>query len=82
MAGANMSGDLEDPGRAIPLGTLAALALTGGVYIGVAVLLAASQPRNHLLGDLFVMGSAARWPALVAAGVVAATLSSARNNFV
>jgi len=77
MAGANMSGDLETPGRSIPRGTLAALALTGGVYIGVAVLLAASQPRTQLLGDLFVMGSAARWPALVAAGVVAATLSSA-----
>ena len=80
MAGANMSGDLEDPGRSIPLGTLAAIGLTTLIYVFAAVALAGSQPREILLQDSFIMGSAARWPALVAAGMVAATLSSALSS--
>lgn len=77
MAGANLSGDLEDPGRSIPRGTLAAILLTAMIYAGVAVLLAGSQSRGTLLADAFILGSAARWPDAVAAGIFAATLSSA-----
>ena len=80
MAGANMSGDLEDPGRAIPRGTLAAIAMTAIIYVLVAVLLAGSQARELLREETFIMGEAARWPMLVAAGVIAATLSSALSS--
>jgi amino acid transporter len=80
MAGANMSGDLEDPGRSIPRGTLASIALTAMVYVAVALVLAGSQSREQLLDDVFVMGTAARWTWLVAAGIVAATLSSALSS--
>lgn len=80
MAGANMSGDLEDPGHAIPRGTLAAIALTALIYVLAAIILAGSQPRELLREDIFIMGSTARWPALVAAGIIAATLSSALSS--
>ncbi|KTF91339.1 hypothetical protein cypCar_00031501 [Cyprinus carpio] len=37
LAGANISGDLEDPQSAIPKGTLLAILITGVVYIAVAI---------------------------------------------
>uniref|UniRef100_A0A8B9LLX1 Solute carrier family 12 member 2 n=1 Tax=Astyanax mexicanus TaxID=7994 RepID=A0A8B9LLX1_ASTMX len=37
LAGANISGDLADPQKAIPKGTLLAILITGLVYMGVAV---------------------------------------------
>lgn len=77
MAGANMSGDLKDPGRSIPWGTLGAIVATALVYVGMAILLAASRPQSVLIEDTYVVESASRWPLLIVAGVFAATLSSA-----
>ncbi|MBK8974738.1 MAG: amino acid permease [Planctomycetes bacterium] len=77
MAGANMSGDLRDPGRAIPRGTLAAIAVTGIVYLMFAVLLGAATDRDALLDDPMVVSSLAASSLLITAGVFAATLSSA-----
>ncbi|MCA9216960.1 MAG: amino acid permease [Planctomycetales bacterium] len=77
MAGANMSGDLRDPGRSIPTGTLLSVAATGCVYLTMAALLAASRPHETLTHDNMVVSDIARWPVLIAAGVFAATLSSA-----
>ncbi len=77
MAGANMSGDLKDPGRAIPLGTLAAVGATAAIYVSLAVLLGSVRTAPALQQNSLVMGDVARWPALITAGIFAATLSSA-----
>lgn len=77
MAGVNMSGDLKDPSRAIPLGTFAAIAFTGLIYGAMAFLLAAGNTRATLIGEGFVMYETARFGPLVTIGVMAATLSSA-----
>ncbi len=77
MAGANMSGDLRDPGRSIPRGTLAAIVVTGLVYLSQAIMLAGSRPREALNTDTMIMADIAVMPAMIAAGVFAATLSSA-----
>lgn len=77
MAGANMSGDLREPSRSIPLGTIAAVFVTGAVYLSQAVLLGGSRPRADLVGNTLIMSDIALMPALIAAGVFAATISSA-----
>lgn len=77
MAGANMSGDLKDPSRSIPSGTLWAITFTGMIYVAMAVALFSSRPQAVLISDPFVVKSIAWSPMLINAGVFAATLSSA-----
>ncbi len=64
MAGANMSGDLRDPARSIPRGTLAAVGVTAVVYLSQAVLLAGARTSAELIDDKLVMADIARWPML------------------
>ncbi len=77
MAGVNMSGDLKEPSRAIPAGTFAAIGVSTLLYAAITFLLAGSTPRAELLGEGFVMKDRAVSGALIYAGVIAATLSSA-----
>lgn len=82
MAGANMSGDLQNPSRSIPKGTIASVVVTGVVYVVLAVVLGAARPGNALLANSLIMTDAAWLPALVTAGIFAATLSSALASMV
>jgi hypothetical protein len=77
MAGANMSGDLRDPGKSLPTGTFAAIGVTALVYLLLIVLLGGSVSRDNLISNSLVMTDIAVWPSLIIAGVFAATLSSA-----
>lgn len=80
MAGANMSGDLKNPARAIPSGTLWSIAFTGLIYLSLAVLMGgtrSAEALKQLEGDSLVIADISRWPILITAGVFAATLSSA-----
>lgn len=79
--GVSMSGDLAEPGRSIPRGVLAAVALSVVIYFGCAVLLAAALPASVLRGDYAAMGRVAKVPLLIDIGVMAATLSSALASF-
>lgn len=77
MAGANMSGDLKDPARSIPVGTLWAILATALIYISLALLLGGARSQEELVGDTLVMSGVSRWPTWITAGVFAATISSA-----
>jgi amino acid transporter len=77
MAGVNMSGDLKDPSRSLPRGTLAAVLISTLIYTSLVVVLAGAVPREFLQGEGFVMKNRAMFPSLVYAGVISATLSSA-----
>lgn len=77
MAGANMSGDLANPSRSIPRGTLAAILFTGIVYVSQAILLGGSRSSEELTTNTLVIRDIAVWPLMITAGVFAATLSSA-----
>ena len=77
MAGVNMSGDLRDPGRSIPRGTLGAVGVGYLVYLGVPILLSLRAGAEVLVSDPLVLRKIARWDWAILVGVWGATLSSA-----
>ncbi|MFH1652842.1 MAG: amino acid permease [Pseudomonadota bacterium] len=81
-AGANMSGDLKEPGKAIPLGTLAAIGITFLIYLAQMFVMAGSISQENLIYQGFeLLKSNSLVPLFVIAGVFAATLSSAMGSF-
>lgn len=79
-AGVNMSGDLQDPARSIPRGTLAAIAVGFAVYLVEIVLVGGAFDRSTLIDAPYtaLRDSAAFGTGfLVVGGVLAATISSA-----
>lgn len=77
MAGANLSGELEDPRRSIPVGTMAAIGVSFVVYTLLAVWLARVAPPDELVANYTVMIDRAAWGPAVTAGLLGATFSSA-----
>jgi amino acid transporter len=76
MAGANMSGELEDPRRSIPVGTLAAVAVGTVVYMALAWWLARAASPDELVSNYTIMIDRALWGPAVLAGLLGATFSS------
>lgn len=76
-AGVGLSGDLKNPRKSIPLGTMSAT-LTGMiVYIFVVIKLSYSLPPDVLAADQLAMSRIALWGPIIPIGLAAATLSSA-----
>ncbi len=76
-AGVAMSGDLKNPGKDIPRGTLLSI-LTGlVVYIALAMVFYFSVDRQLLVSDYNFLLKVSWLPFLVIAGIWGATLSSA-----
>ncbi|MCH6257548.1 hypothetical protein MLD52_13385 [Puniceicoccaceae bacterium K14] len=82
MSGVSMSGDLKDPSRSIPKGTIYAVIFTFFVYLAQLIWLALSFDRETLLTDSLAMKQIALVPGLILAGLWAATLSSALASLV
>ncbi len=76
-AGVAMSGDLKDPKKDIPRGTLAAIAVGFTVYVGLAILFAFYVNRDLLVNDYNFLLKVSLYAPLVLAGIWGATLSSA-----
>lgn len=76
MAGVNISGELRDSRRSIPLGTLSAIALSLAVYLGTAYWLARSVPMDVLASDYLVILERSAWGPGVVVGLLGATFSS------
>ncbi|MCA9733502.1 Na-K-Cl cotransporter [candidate division KSB1 bacterium] len=77
MAGANMSGDLKEPRRSIPLGTMSSILVTMVIYIGLAWFLSQIATPEELRSNQMIMVDVAFWGPAVVAGILGATLSSA-----
>ena len=75
--GISLSGDLKDPSRSIPRGTIASILVTAAVYVAAAVWFATHASPLELIENTGAMADIAAVPLLILAGVAASTLSSA-----
>lgn len=82
MAGLNMSGELKNPRRNIPVGTLLAVGITTVVYIGLAVLAGYMGSPEELLENFSFFIDKSYISQVVLVGVLGATFSSALTSFV
>ncbi|MBL7075984.1 MAG: amino acid permease [Kiritimatiellae bacterium] len=77
-SGIAMSGDLKNPSKSLPLGTIAAVTSGYIIYMTIPIFLTAVvKDKTMLLTNTFIVHSVARWGSLIVAGVWAAALSSA-----
>lgn len=82
LSGVGMSGDLKDPGKSIPRGTIAAVLVGYVIYMAVPVALNVFVPDPAVLRtDTMIFQKCARWAFPILLGVWAATLSSAVGSF-
>ena len=77
MAGVNMSGDLREPTRAIPRGTLAAVGTGYLVYMIIPLVLCLRADFPALVADPLIMREISLVGELIVLGIWGATLSSA-----
>lgn len=82
MAGANLSGDLKEPRKAIPYGTLSAIGVTMVIYLGMAYLFSKVVPTEELLNNQMAMAEYSWISELVILGILAATFSSALGSMI
>ncbi|MDX2415496.1 MAG: hypothetical protein QNK33_09930, partial [Bacteroidales bacterium] len=75
-AGLGLSGDLKEPQKSIPRGTLLATAAGLVIYIAVAYKLTISVSPEAMDSDQLIMGKIALWGPIIPIGLAAASLSS------
>lgn len=81
-AGLGLSGDLRDPKRSIPRGTIWASIVGMLIYCLAAYKLAISAPAGLLAEDQLIMQRIAIWGPIIPLGLAAATISSALGSII
>lgn len=77
-AGLGMSGDLKDPAKSLPLGTMAAIGTGYLIYMILPIIMSLRISNSDLLIiNSNIINDISRWRSLILAGVFAASLSSA-----
>ncbi len=74
---ASLSGDLKNPSRSLPLGTITAVLTAYFVYMAISIFLFQSVSLERLVSDPLVIQHVAKFESLIILGIWGATLSSA-----
>lgn len=82
LAGASMSGELKEPEKNIPRGTLSAVGLSFLIYVALAFWFVFRASPEELAGNTTIIIDLAKWRYVVIAGIMGATISSALTMFV
>jgi len=82
MAGLSMSGDLKEPRKNIPRGTLASVGITFIIYLAQVYWFSRNASLGDLRADTMIMQKIASVGPIIVAGIWAATLSSALGSLV
>jgi amino acid transporter len=77
LAGISLSGDLEDPARSLPRGTMGAVGAGFLVYLAVPVVLAVAASPTELVADNLIWFKLALFPVLIFPALWGAIFSSA-----
>jgi amino acid transporter len=80
LSGVSLSGDLKDPRKSIPLGTMAAIITGFIIYLVVPIFLIARVPAEVLRTDMMILQKISLVPQLILIGIWGATLSSALSS--
>ena len=81
-AGLGLSGDLKEPRKSIPRGTILATILGAIIYVLVAYKLTISIDLNSLANDQLVMSDIALWGPIIPIGLACAAISSALGSII
>jgi hypothetical protein len=76
-AGVGLSGDLKNPKKSIPLGTISASLVGMVIYIFIALKLTLAATPQDLVSNQLIMSDIALWGPIIPLGLAAATVSSA-----
>ncbi|MCV9387117.1 amino acid permease [Reichenbachiella ulvae] len=76
-AGVGLSGDLKDPKKSIPMGTVSATLIGMVIYVFIAYKLATNASPEDLVSNPLIMSDIALWGPIIPIGLAAATISSA-----
>ena len=76
-AGVGLSGDLKEPRKSIPMGTLGATLTGMFIYFFIVYKLYVSASAEDLAADQLIMSRIALWGPIIPIGLAAATVSSA-----
>jgi len=79
MAGLSMSGELNDPRKGIPNGTLWAIFVSIAIYLALTIWFWSHASSEALTSNTALIIDLGRWRIPIIAGIMGATLSSALN---
>lgn len=82
MAGANMSGELKNPSKSIPWGTLSAVCFTFVSYIILSFLMSCTTPAETMQNNFLFLIYTNVWPPFTAIGILTATFCTALSNLI